>query len=183
MRVRKQTWGTYVQRMIQPNRNGSYSVEGNQLESLVTKLHAVISKQVPRRTAAYELNVVGYPQTAQNDDDNNDEAIGGDICLYSPDCDKRKYMNMQCLSHISFNLSRDNRLHLTALYRSHYYGERALGNFLGLAKLLKFVADESGAGIGSLACVSSYAKFDAAPFGGLIAARRIIERFPQAANE
>ena len=37
---------------------------------------------------------------------------------------------------------------LTVLYRYHYYIEKALGNLLGLAQLLYFVAKETGLGVG-----------------------------------
>jgi hypothetical protein len=49
---------------------------------------------------------------------------------------------------------------LTAIYRSHYYIERALGNILGLAQLLTFVAAEVGVDVGSLVCHSTYAVID-----------------------
>lgn len=66
-----------------------------------------------------------------------------------------------CLSHLSFKLSRNREeLHLTALYRSHSYIEKALGNLLGLARLQKCVADEVGVGVGTLVCHSTYAVLD-----------------------
>jgi hypothetical protein len=46
---------------------------------------------------------------------------------------------------------------LTALYRSHYYVEKTLGNLLGLAQLQAFVAKEAGINIGPLICHSTYA--------------------------
>ncbi len=49
---------------------------------------------------------------------------------------------------------------LTAVYRYHYYIQRALGNLIGLAQLLAFVAEEVGVEIGPLVCHSTYAVLD-----------------------
>jgi len=49
---------------------------------------------------------------------------------------------------------------LTAMYRYHYYIEKALGNLLGLSQLLFFVAKETGLGVGPLVCLSTYAVLD-----------------------
>lgn len=69
-----------------------------------------------------------------------------------------------CMSHLSFKLSKDCKaVHLTALYRSQYYFSKALGNFLGLARLLKFVANETDLAPGSLVCHATYAKLDYPP--------------------
>ena len=52
-------------------------------------------------------------------------------------------------------------LYLTAIYRSHSYVARALGNFLGLADLQAFICNETKLAPGPLVCVSSYARLDA----------------------
>lgn len=49
---------------------------------------------------------------------------------------------------------------LTALYRSHYYVYRALGNLYGLAWLQHFVAREVGIEAANLVCHSTMAKLD-----------------------
>ena len=49
---------------------------------------------------------------------------------------------------------------LTALYRNHYYIERALGNLIGLSQLLYFVARESGLEPRGLVCHSTLARLD-----------------------
>lgn len=177
-RIKRQTWGTYAQRMMHPNRNVEYSVADNQLEKLIHKLSSVITGDVNRKKAAYELDVQGDPVIGHEKEPQSEVDTGGEISIYSPNCDGKKYSNMPCLSHISFNLAVDDRLHLSALYRSHYYGARALGNFIGLAELLQFVAAESGASVGTLTCLSTFAHFDVEPFGGVRAARQLLETFP-----
>jgi hypothetical protein len=54
-----------------------------------------------------------------------------------------------------FKLLPSDRVMLTVLYRYHYYIEKALGNLLGLAQLLYFVAKETGLGVGPLLCHST----------------------------
>jgi protein ImuB len=71
-----------------------------------------------------------------------------------------KVSNRQCLSFLSFKLDHDNKLMLTVLYRNHAYIARGLGNFIGLGRLQKFVADQCGATVGSLTCVSTHAEID-----------------------
>ena len=64
-----------------------------------------------------------------------------------------------CLSHISLSLVAGT-IHMTALYRNHYFLRRAYGNYMGLGRLLGFIARESGYEAGELLCVSSHAILD-----------------------
>ena len=68
--------------------------------------------------------------------------------------------NRQCLSFLSFKLNHDNELLLTVMYRNHAYIARGLGNFIGLGRLQAFVADQAGAKVGSLTCISTHAEID-----------------------
>jgi len=86
-----------------------------------------------------------------------------EMTVFDPTRDARKVSNRQCLSFLSFKLDAENRLTLTVMYRNHVYIARGLGNFIGLGRLQKFVADQSGAQMGSLTCVSTHAEID---FGG-----------------
>ncbi len=83
-----------------------------------------------------------------------------EMTLYDPARDAGKGSNRQCLSFLSFKLTRDNRLLLTAVYRNHHYMARALGNFIGLARLQAFVADQVGIECGSLTCLATHAEID-----------------------
>lgn len=83
-----------------------------------------------------------------------------DMTVFDPTRDAGKVSNRQCLSFLSFKLTQDNRLLLTVMYRNHAYVARGLGNFIGLGRLQKFVADQSGAGMGSLTCISTHAEID-----------------------
>lgn len=61
-----------------------------------------------------------------------------------------------CLSHISFTLM-DKALHMTAMYRNHFYVTKAYGNLVGLRDLQRFVCQETNFKMGELLCVSSHA--------------------------
>ena len=138
----KTHWGTYAGRMlIRRDRNGQ---ETNPLKTIISKLQ----QQTRRRGALrsiYEVSLVD---------------IFADIPVYDQALDARRTLNQPCLVHLSFKLREDHGLMLTALYRSHYYVARALGNLIGLSQLLFFVARESGLKPRGLVCHSTFARLD-----------------------
>lgn len=83
-----------------------------------------------------------------------------EMTIYDPARDAGKVSNRQCLSFLSFKLTDDNRLLLTVMYRNHSYISRGLGNFIGLGRLQAFISEQSGAGMGSLTCISTHAEID-----------------------
>jgi hypothetical protein len=83
-----------------------------------------------------------------------------EMTIFDPARDARKVSNRQCLSFLSFKLTEDKSLILTVMYRNHMYIARGLGNFIGLGRLHKFVADQSGASMGALTCISTHAEVD-----------------------
>lgn len=164
------TWGTYAMRMI--DRTGSDGTTPfNPLEKIITKLSDVKQRN-SRFKSAYELGVCD----PNFDIANALNGAGFDLPTYDPSKDRNMYMNSPCLSHVTFKLMGD-KLDLTAIYRSHYYAERALGNLIGLAQLQEYVAKESGFEAGVMTCVSTYAKLDNG-LGGIRSARRLLESLP-----
>lgn len=127
------SWGTYAQRLL--HRVDADGQAYNPLESCIKKM-----KQKQPVRAAYEVGL-GY---------------GFDLSTYDDDDDRAHRMAGPCLSHLSFKLIKKT-IHLTAIYRSHYYLQRAYGNLLGLARLQSFVADQVGVAVGPLACHSTMA--------------------------
>ncbi|MEI8704704.1 hypothetical protein [Pseudoalteromonas sp. B62] len=74
--------------------------------------------------------------------------------------DRSRY-GFPCLSHLSFKLSYDRKeLHLTAVYRSQFFIDKAMGNLLGLARLQSFICREVGVSMGALVCHATYAQLD-----------------------
>lgn len=140
-------WGTYVHRMVRrEDRTGKVI---NPLEKVIAALRIESRGRNPKRSR-YELGMT-EPFTDISIADPTlpfaNQAIGG-----------------PCLSHLSFKLDPvSGQVRLIAFYRSHYYVERALGNLVGLARLLSFVANEVGLEPGPLTCISSYAQIDVGP--------------------
>lgn len=139
-------WGTYMYRMVRRiDPNGNVIVP---LRNIVSRLATESGNAGPKR-ARYELNLV----EPFLDLSIADPSLKGDnLALGGP-----------CLSHLSFKLRPGGIVSLTAFYRSHYYIERALGNLIGLTRLLEFVAREANLRTGPLTCISSYAKIDTGP--------------------
>lgn len=118
----------------------------NQLEALVLKLTREIKTKNPK-SSIYEVGIE-HPEF-------DVVTSGGDVRVQSPEHDK-SLMGFPCLSHLSFTLV-GGELHLTAIYRNQYFVARAYGNYVGLARLVKFVADESGCTPGEILCVATHA--------------------------
>ena len=59
-----------------------------------------------------------------------------------------------CLQYLQFGSGDNETTNLTAVYRSHDYFHKALGNFVGLARLLRFVCSEANRSVGSITCIS-----------------------------
>ncbi len=77
--------------------------------------------------------------------------------LASPEYDKPRAQGQPCWHFGEFLREGDDTLSLLAVYRSHDYFLKALGNFIGLSRLLKFVSHHTEMKVGRLICVSSYA--------------------------
>lgn len=164
------TWGTYALRMIE--RKDESGATFNPLEKIIEKLIAIRTKYLNKYVAAYELGVCDLAVDLA--DDLN--GLGFDLPTYDPSIDRHKYYGSACLSHVTFKLMH-GKIDLTAIYRSHHYAERALGNLIGLAQLQQYVATEAGYETGTLTCISTYAKLDDG-LGGIRAASNLLETFP-----
>jgi hypothetical protein len=172
----KNTWGTYAHRMIErPGKVMGTTI--NPLEHLVNKLSYAGQPQPANGikvsyVATYELNVADPEEDLRPEVD-----VGGDVPTYNPAFDMREWLGLPCLSHLSFKRvprGEGHAVDLTAIYRSHHYCARALGNLLGLAQLLSFVAKESGLQVGTLSCLSTHAELDVDKWGGVAVANAVL---------
>jgi thymidylate synthase len=77
--------------------------------------------------------------------------------LSSADLDSPRSLGAPCWQYAQFIRNGDKELSLSAVYRSHDYFQKALGNFVGLTRLLQFVCNHSGMQPGTLTCLSTYA--------------------------
>lgn len=163
---KKGTWGTYATRlMCRPNRKGDGSI--NPLALMVNKLKRAAGTG-SAFVSNYELGVQDARDLLES------EPFGCDVPLYSPSEDATMVRNQPCLSHLSFKLIDKTELELTAIYRSHYYAERALGNFIGLRHLMNFVASEAGVHAGRMTCISTDAYLDYENWGDSTNSGRLV---------
>ena len=142
---RFQSWGTYAGRLTACTNAAGETF--NPLSDLIEKLRDQLANRSHMR-AAYEINTLDFVT---------------DIPLYRAETDRNRTMSGPCLSHLSFKLKADRTLMLTALYRSHYYIHRALGNLYGLAWLQFFVASQLKIQMAELVCHSTMATLDTLP--------------------
>ncbi|MEL1135559.1 thymidylate synthase [Desulfitobacterium sp. THU1] len=123
-------WGTYFERMI---RYPTTAGEVDQLGSIIDNINS-------RRTNYCAAHVIMIPQ---------------------PNRDLNKIMGAPCLNYLTIQVENpeDHRkiINLLAVYRNHDFRSRAYGNYLGLCKLLHYIAKETNSSMGSLTCVSSHA--------------------------
>jgi thymidylate synthase len=127
--------GYYFERMINlPREAGGKPI--NQLDDIITRLR----KPSVRARNKFEFMIFDPSR------DVDDSPYGG-----------------QCLSFGSFKLRKEagqERLDLAVMYRNHYYIEKLLGNLIGLARLMDFVASEGGVLVGQLTVLSTHATVD-----------------------
>lgn len=138
----RDSWGRYAFRLVRWTNSSGSTI--NPLKTLVEKMINQL-KNPQRKRACYELSLT-------------ESAI--DLPLYDPASDSKLTRGGPCLSHISIKIGPENKLYLTALYRSHSYIARALGNFYGLAALQAFICNETKLAPGPLLSVSSYARIE-----------------------
>jgi thymidylate synthase len=77
--------------------------------------------------------------------------------LSSPTTDAPRTRGGPCWHFAELLWQRDNVLDLVVVYRNHDYFNKALGNFIGLGQLLKYICTESGKTPGKLVCHSVHA--------------------------
>jgi hypothetical protein len=134
-------WGTYAHRFV---RRDGPTGPINPLKYCIEKIcKQLAGKSV--KTGCYELSL---------------SEVGLDLPLYDPVSDRKHHIGGPCLSHVSLKITREKRLVMTALYRSHYYLQKALGNLLGLARLQAFVCEQTKLAPGPLICMSTYATLE-----------------------
>lgn len=141
--------GTYFGRIVAyPGEHGPR----DQLSGLIDKLRRE-AEDARSMSARYELGI-----TAPDTDVSTP--------IHTPDRDNGRRA-FPCLSMCSFQLDND-RVHLLAQYRYEYLIEKAYGNYLGLARLLEYVATAAELAPGRLTVVAGRIHVDAG--------KRMIER-------
>lgn len=96
--------------------------QSNQLQPIIDGINTRTNDQ----KACYIMHVSSI------DTDNNTRVIGN-----------------PCLQYVQFGFY-NNALHLSAVYRNHDFLTKALGNYIGLARLLEFVCNNTNKPMGSI---------------------------------
>lgn len=169
-----------LQSLVRANRDGTYfgrlvaypsspGKDFDQLADLIRKLQAELQTDRPKSTR-YELSIeeVGDSSNAPADvdhgvpidlaDDSTDPTMPTEP-IYIPGRD-RSAMGFPCLSFCSFQLDH-SCLHLIAHYRRQHLVHRGYGNYLGLARLLRYVSSAVGVEPGQLMVIAGAATVDA----------------------
>jgi hypothetical protein len=151
-KYQKNKFGTYFHRLVAyPGQSGPV----NQIARVITNLNSELAGDRPMR-ARYEANL-----ETPGDADSQGEGVSGGaaaVPVYAADRDTRR-LGFPCLSFLSFQHD-TTHLHAVAHYRSQYLLERGLGNYLGIARLLRYIAEHTGLGVGALTVVAGYAAAD-----------------------
>ncbi len=71
------------------------------------------------------------------------------------------FMGFPCLDYVAFAHDEAGRLSMTALYAQQYIFDRAYGNYLGLCRLGRFMAEQMGLRFAQLTCIASCAQLGA----------------------
>lgn len=128
---------TYFNRLVAyPVADGGW----NQLAFMVARLQEVTTRR-SQPSSAYELGV-SHPFDAE-------------LRVQAPGRDRR-FLWFPCLSHISLTLV-EGTISMTAVYRNQTFITRAYGNYLGLARLLRFITTDTGTIPGEIEVVATHA--------------------------
>ena len=154
---------TYFSRMTGTDGTGERGQ--NQLEALVARMRHELTLKGPK-SSAYEIGL---------------SEVVGQLRVQSPERD-RSVMGFPCLSHVSVTLVR-RVVHLTAQYRNQHFIRKALGNYVGLARLCEFIAIEVDAAPGEVLCVAAHADAELGlGIGGRKGYRQLLEDCAAAAK-
>lgn len=135
----KNARGTYFGRLVQRPPD-----DLDQLNATIHKLRQSVAVGNQRMQSTYEVDLAD-PDLAMS--------------TYVAGKDLRVRYGFPCLSFLSFHLDGDS-LHLFAFYRSQFMVERGYGNYLGLGRLLQYVANQVDVPAGEMLVVSGHARID-----------------------
>jgi hypothetical protein len=88
-----------------------------------------------------------------------------DIGLQTYAATDRRQRGFPCLVHVDLTLL-DGKLSMLAVYRHQYLVTKAYGNLVGLSRLLRFLAQQTGYEVGELSVQATLADDERGTFGG-----------------
>ena len=130
---RRNKYGVYFQRLIAFGHGGADDRGVNQLEHVIQTWHNGNHRRTALQAAIFD----------PNNDHTNQPRRG-----------------FPCLQQIAFAQEGKEGFGVTGFYATQYIFERAYGNYLGLCRLGRFMAQEMGRRLTQVTCVASPAKCD-----------------------
>ena len=79
------------------------------------------------------------------------------IIIQHPGSETIRPLGGPCLNYLAVQIVDRTQIGILGVYRNHEFLERAYGNYWGLCRLIRFLAQETGLSPGPLTCVSSHA--------------------------
>ena len=131
LRYRLNRYGVYFQRLIAYDHDDAYKDGFNQLEHIIQTWHGGNHRRSALQAAIFDPR---------------------------KDHTNQRMRGFPCLQQVAFAPQGANGLMVTGLYATQYIFERAYGNYLGLCRLGRFMAQEMGKQLTQVNCVASPAK-------------------------
>lgn len=156
--------GTYFGRMISwPGKTGRGT---NQIADRISRFRRMRSGNVGQRNLE-DIAIAGEAELL-------DRPLG--LQVYA--ANDRRERGFPCLVHIDFTLYQ-HRISMAATYRHQYLVTKAYGNLIGLSRLLRFLAQQTGYEVGELMINATFAdaehgSYTKAGVAKLIAAARLV---------
>ena len=123
-----------------------------------------------KRWGTYFMRLINFGESHENQLENIVAALSGGwannpkaamtIHLSSAETDTLRPLGAPCWHFAEVLCPQKDVVELVAVYRNHDYFNKALGNFIGLSRLLRFIADETGRKPGRLTCHSVRGYFE-----------------------
>ena len=155
-----------VANTIFPVASSRRSGDLNQFFSHYQKVYERGQRRHPQAWGTYFLRLIAFGKGKENQLGKVIEGLANwkskpraafVVHLSSTELDNPRPLGAPCWQYAQFIRNGDDVLSLSAVYRSHDYFQKALGNFVGLTRLLRFVCDRSKMKPGTLTCLSTYA--------------------------
>ena len=130
---RRNRYGVYFQRLIAFGHDAAREGGVNQLEHIIQTWHGGNHRRSALQAAIFDP---------------------------SKDHTNQRMRGFPCLQQVAFAPQGSDGLAVTGFYATQYIFERAYGNYLGLCRLGRFMAQEMGKELTQVTCVASPAKRD-----------------------
>ena len=157
-----------VANTIFPKQNGKWELDVGQFSDYYKGVYARLKRRSSPGWGFYFQRLISFGSSDSNQLAGIIEGLSkwgrhhrGAFVLHLStfETDKPRPQGAPCWQYAQFMADGD-KLNLLVTYRSHDYFLKALGNFVGLSRLLTFVCKKTGHIIGSLTCISTYANLN-----------------------